>query len=45
MTGRIRLTIGRIDGEHAELARHLANSVQTGTYCVYRPEGAVGWSV
>ncbi len=45
VTGRIRLTIGRIDGEHAELARHLANSVQTGTYCVYRPEGAVGWSV
>ena len=38
VTGRIRLTIGRIDSEHAELARHLTNSVHTGTFCVYRPE-------
>lgn len=45
VTGRIRLTIGRIEGEHPELARHLANSVRTGTFCVYRPERPVGWIV
>lgn len=45
VTGRIRLTIGRIDSEHAELARHLTNAVQTGTFCVYRPEDPLGWTL
>ena len=31
VTARIRLTIGRIDREHPDLGRHLANSVRTGT--------------
>ena len=42
---RIRLTIGRIDREHAERARHLTNSVHTGMFCVYRPEHLVDWSL
>jgi hypothetical protein len=43
VTGRIRLTIGRLGSEHPELARHLTNAVRTGTYCAYRPESAVDW--
>ena len=43
VTGRIRLTIGRIEDDHPELARHLANSVRTGTYCVYEPEAVTHW--
>ena len=45
VTGRIRLTIGRIDQEAPELAGHLANSIRTGTFCVYRPESPVDWTV
>lgn len=43
VSGRIRLTIGRIDIEHPTLARHLSVSVRTGTYCVYSPEHATTW--
>jgi hypothetical protein len=45
VTGRIRLTIGRIRSEHPELARHLTNAVRTGTFCVYEPENAVEWEL
>ena len=45
VAGRIRLTIGRIDQEAPDLARHLANSVRTGTFCVYRPESPIDWTV
>jgi hypothetical protein len=45
VAGRIRLTIGRIDQEAPDLARHLANSVRTGTFCVYRPEIPVDWTM
>lgn len=45
VAGRIRLTIGRIDEEAPDLARHLANSVRTGTFCVYRPEVPIGWTL
>jgi tetratricopeptide (TPR) repeat protein len=45
VSARIRLTIGRIEGEHPELARHLANAVRTGTTCSYEPEHAMLWSV
>jgi hypothetical protein len=45
VTGRIRLTIGRIDDNHPELARHFANAVRTGTLCVYQPEMSVDWVV
>ena len=43
VAGRIRLTIGRIDEEAPDLARHLANAVRTGTFCVYRPEVPIDW--
>ncbi len=45
VTARIRLTIGRIEREHADLGRHLANSVRTGTTCSYRPETPMLWTV
>ena len=45
VTARIRLTIGRIDREHPDLGRHLANSVRTGTTCSYRPETPILWAV
>jgi hypothetical protein len=44
VTARIRLTIGRIGQEHADLGRHLTNSVKTGTYCAYRPETPLSWT-
>lgn len=43
VSGRIRLTIGRIELEHPLLARHLSVSVRTGTYCVYSPEHMTTW--
>jgi predicted ATPase len=45
VAGRIRLTIGRIDEAAPDLARHLANAVHTGTFCVYRPEVPIDWTV
>jgi len=29
--------------EHASLARHLERSIDTGLWCVYRPEQPVRW--
>jgi hypothetical protein len=43
VTGRIRMTIGRIEPEHPALARHLGVAVRTGTYCAYEPEIAIAW--
>ena len=43
ISGRIRLTIGRIEHEHATLGRHLRNAVRTGTYCAYEPETPTTW--
>ena len=45
VAGRIRLTIGRIDRGAPDLARHLTNAVRTGTFCVYRPESPVDWTL
>jgi hypothetical protein len=45
VTARIRMTIGRIEREHAALARHLANAIHTGTYCVYEPETTTTWEI
>jgi TolB-like protein/tetratricopeptide (TPR) repeat protein len=44
VTWRIRHAIRRIEVAHPALGRHLANSVRTGTFCVYRPEAPVAWS-
>jgi predicted ATPase len=40
---RIRSALGKLEGEHDQLARHLRNSVRTGTWCVYEPEAPVDW--
>ena len=45
VAGRIRLTIGRIDEGAPALAKHLSNAVHTGTFCVYRPEVPIDWTV
>jgi len=42
---RIRAAVRHADEEHPELARHLRNSVRTGTWCSYRPESPVEWTV
>ncbi len=43
VTQRIRSTIRAAEEAHAEFARHLATTITTGTYCVYRPENPVHW--
>jgi hypothetical protein len=41
---RIRDALQRIEVAHPALGRHLAQSVRTGTYCVYQPEPPVDWT-
>jgi hypothetical protein len=43
VTSRLRDAIRRIDAVHPTLARHLTNSVRTGTFCSYQPEQPVVW--
>jgi TolB-like protein/Tfp pilus assembly protein PilF len=43
VTWRIRHAIKRIRPAHPELARHLANSLRTGTFCSYEPEQSPSW--
>jgi tetratricopeptide (TPR) repeat protein len=38
VTRAIRSAIARISEGHAEIGAHLANSVRTGTFCIYAPE-------
>ena len=42
---RIRRAIAQIEGAHPELGRHLDRSVDTGTWCAYRPAETVTWHV
>jgi predicted ATPase len=42
---RIRSALGKLEGEHEQLGRHLRNSVRTGTWCVYEPETPVQWDL
>jgi AAA ATPase domain len=42
---RLRTAIRAFQEEIPALGRHLAGSVRTGTYCAYRPERTVHWSV
>lgn len=44
-TRRIRDAMGRIDGLHPALGRHLHASVRTGMFCSYAPEREVTWTV
>jgi tetratricopeptide (TPR) repeat protein len=43
VTKCIREDIARIGRHHESLARHLANAVRTGTFCVYIPERPTVW--
>lgn len=45
VTQRIRSTIGRIDQHAPPLARHLTLSIETGTFCVYRPPEPISWAI
>jgi hypothetical protein len=41
----VRAAIRRLAELHPELGRHLANAVRTGTWCSYRPEHEVVWTI
>ncbi|MEQ3796392.1 tetratricopeptide repeat protein [Flavobacteriaceae bacterium MJ-SS4] len=45
VTWRIRSAIKKIDAVHPQLAKHLSNSISTGTFCSYKPELKVTWMV
>jgi tetratricopeptide (TPR) repeat protein len=45
VTRRIREAISRIEDVHAELGRHLQNSVRTGLFCAYTPERPIEWQL
>ena len=45
VTYRVRAAIRRITEVHPELGRHLTNAVRTGTWCSYRPESDVTWTI
>ena len=45
VTWRIRSTIKKISQAHPKLAKHLGNSIQTGTYCSYKPERETTWEI
>jgi len=45
VTQRIKDALGRLERDHPEAGRHLQRSVRTGTFCVYEPDGPVGWEV
>jgi class 3 adenylate cyclase len=45
VTNRVKDTITKIERVHPTLGRHLANTVRTGTFCSYVPEGATEWQV
>jgi hypothetical protein len=42
---RIRRTIGAIGRVHPSMGRHLERSIDTGTWCAYRPAEKVDWRV
>ena len=45
VTWRIRSAIRKIEIAHPKLAKHLSNSLQTGTFCSYRPEDELHWNL
>jgi len=42
---RIRRTIAMIGRAHPELARHLERSIDTGSWCAYRPPEPTNWRI
>jgi predicted ATPase len=45
VTYRVRAAIRKLEHLHPDLGRHLVNSVRTGTWCAYRPETDVTWTI
>ncbi len=45
VTWRIRSAIKKIRAAHPRLGQHLANSVRTGTFCIYAPEAPTNWAL
>ncbi len=45
VTWRIRSAIKKIEKAHPQLAKHLSNSIKTGTFCSYAPESPHQWSI
>jgi len=45
VTWRIRAALRHAREVHPSLGRHLANSIRTGTWCAYRPETDLTWTV
>ncbi len=45
ITWRIRSAIKKIEKAHPELAQHLKNSINTGTFCSYKPEILMDWQL
>lgn len=43
VTGRIRVTLRKLDQNHPELAAHLNATVSTGATCAYRPHREITW--
>jgi hypothetical protein len=43
VTYRIRAAVKKIAEADPELGRHLANTIRTGTWCSYQPEGDTQW--
>ncbi|HVT77989.1 MAG TPA: hypothetical protein VHD87_13225, partial [Acidimicrobiales bacterium] len=42
---RIRRAIAVVKAAHPELGRHLERSVDTGTWCAYRPAEPIHWTI
>jgi tetratricopeptide (TPR) repeat protein len=45
VTERIRAAIGRAREAHPALGVHLRHSIHTGTFCSYRPEASIEWTL
>jgi hypothetical protein len=45
VSARVKASIDRFEELHPPLGRHLRASIQTGYWCVYRPERDVRWHV
>tara|TARA_R110002096_G_scaffold435548_1_gene661452 strand:- start:109544 stop:111370 length:1827 start_codon:yes stop_codon:yes gene_type:complete len=43
ITWRIRSALKKIEKTHPEMAHHLAKSINTGTFCSYKPEIKIDW--
>ena len=45
VTWRIRNAIKKIEAADQSIGRHFKNSIRTGTFCSYEPEGSVSWEL